>query len=90
MTRPRLSPKVRLKLDRRRRRCLLLYPERGLELNGTAKEIAQLCTGEWTVDQMITHLARLYPGVPSCDLQRDIQAFLDALIARGLLGADHG
>jgi pyrroloquinoline quinone biosynthesis protein D len=83
--RPRLSPKVRLRLDRRAGHYLLLYPERGLELNETATEIARLCTGEWTVDDMAQHLARVYVDVSPVDIARDVHDFLTALASRGLL-----
>jgi coenzyme PQQ biosynthesis protein PqqD len=84
-TRPRLSPKVRLRFDRRTGRYLLLYPETGLELNRTATEIAHLCTGERTVDDMADHLARTYVDVSPDDITRDLQGFLNALAGRGLL-----
>ena len=81
----RLSPKVRLRFDRRTGRDMLLYPERGLELNKTAMEIARLCTGDWTVDDIARDLAQIYVGVPSREIRRQVQDFLDALAGRGLL-----
>ncbi|MDF0665886.1 MAG: pyrroloquinoline quinone biosynthesis peptide chaperone PqqD [Nitrospira sp.] len=83
--RPRLSPKVRLKFDRRTGRYLLLYPERGLELNDTAMAIARLCTGEWTVDDMVDHLTQVYVDVAPDEMRRDVCGFLDVLADRGLL-----
>ena len=83
--RPRLSPKVRLRVDRRTGRYLLLYPERGLELNETATEIARCCTGEWTVADMAQHLARVYVDVSPVDIARGVHDFLTALAGRGLL-----
>ena len=83
--RPRLSPNIRLRLDRRTGGCLLLYPERGLELNETASEIARLCTGEWTVDDMAQHLAQVYVDVSPDDIARDVYDFLTLLAGRGLL-----
>ena len=82
---PRLSRKVRLRLDRRTGRHLLLYPERGLELNNTATAIARLCTGEWTIDQMVDRLTRAYDEVSSSEIRREVCKFLDALADRGLL-----
>jgi coenzyme PQQ biosynthesis protein PqqD len=64
---------------------LLLYPERGLELNKTASEIARLCTGEWTVDEIVLHLARRYVDVSSGEIKRHVGNFLAALAGRGLL-----
>ena len=83
--RPRLSPKVRLRLDRRAGHYLLLYPERRLELNETATKIARLCTKEWTVDHMAQHLARVYVDVLPDDIRKDVHDFLTALANRGLL-----
>ncbi|MGQ0696151.1 MAG: pyrroloquinoline quinone biosynthesis peptide chaperone PqqD [Nitrospiraceae bacterium] len=83
--RPRLSPKARLRFDRRTGRYLLLYPERGLELNKTATEIARLCTGEWTVDDIAQHLARVYVDVSSGEITRNVRDFLNSLAGRCLL-----
>lgn len=89
IVRPRLSPKVRLRFDRRTGRWLLLYPEAGLELNGTASVIARLCTGNWTVDDMALSLGRIYPDISPSALQRDIRDFIEALAGRGLLVSQH-
>ena len=83
--RPRLSRKVRLRFDRRSGRHLLLYPETGLELNRTATEIARLCTGAWTADDIVQHLARVYVDVPLEDIKQDVLDFLAILARRGLL-----
>ena len=89
-TRPRLSPKVRLRVDRRSGRELLLYPETGLELNRTATEIARLCTGEWTVDDIVRHVAHRHTHVSPVDITRDVREFLKTLADRGLLRTDSG
>lgn len=83
--RPRLSPKVRLRFDRQTGRDLLLYPETGLELNRTAAEIARLCTGEWTVDDIALHLARAYADASPLEIKREMHNFLKTLAGRGLL-----
>jgi pyrroloquinoline quinone biosynthesis protein D len=88
--RPRLSPKVRLRADRRTGRDLLLYLERGLELNRTAAEIARLCTGEWTVDNIAQHLAHVHIETSPADITRDVRDFLKTLADRGLLRTDCG
>jgi hypothetical protein len=64
---------------------MLLYPERGLELNKTAMEIVRLCTGDWTVDDIARCLTQIYVGVPSGEIRRQVHDFLDALAGRGLL-----
>lgn len=81
----RLSPKVRLRFDRQTGRDMLLYPETGLELNKTAMEIARLCTGEWTIDDIAHHLGQIYVEVSPSEIKREVRGFLDALAARGLL-----
>lgn len=83
--RPRLSPKVRLRFDRRTGRHLLVYPETGLELNDTATAIARLCTGEWTIDDMVDHLARAYDHASPGEIRRAVCGFLGVLGDRGLL-----
>lgn len=86
--RPRLSPKVRLRFDRRTGRHLLLYPETGLELNETATAIARLCTGEWTIDEMVNQLARAYTDVTPGEIARAVREVLDVLTDRGLLDGE--
>ncbi len=82
---PRLSPKVRLRFDRKTGRHLLLYPEMGLELNGTATDIARLCTGERTIEEIGRHLAGIYAGAAPRDIERDVRDFVETLAGRGLL-----
>ena len=87
--RPRLSQKVRLRFDRLTGRHLLLYPETGLELNNTATAIARLCTGEWTIDDMVDHLTRAYDDVSPHEIRREVCGFLDVLADRGVLLTNH-
>ena len=83
--RPQLSRKVLLRFDRRTGRHMLLYPETGLELNRTATEIACLCMGEWTVDEIAQHLAHIHSEISLVEITRDVRGFLKTLAARGLL-----
>ena len=83
--RPRFRSKVRLRLDRHTGQYILLYPERGLELNQTAAEIARLCTGEWTINAIEQHLARTYVDVSPHEIKREVLQFLNALAGRGLM-----
>ena len=82
---PRLSPKVRLRFDRRTGRHLLLYPETGLELNDTATAIARLCTGDWTIDDMVDQLAQAYTDVSRVEITQAVREVLGVLFDRGLL-----
>ena len=83
--RPRLAAKARIRFDRKTERYLLLYPEKGLELNPTAAEIARLCTGEHTLTDMVERLVDKYPRQPRAAIERETRAFLAALAERGLV-----
>jgi coenzyme PQQ biosynthesis protein PqqD len=83
--RPRLANKARIRFDRKTERYLLLYPEKGLELNPTAADIARLCTGEHTLTDMVERLADKYPNQPRPDIEREMLAFLAVLGERGLV-----
>ena len=85
IARPQFNRKVRLRFDRRTGRFLLLYPETGLELSRTATEVARLCTGEWTVDEIVQHLAQSHTKTSPVEITRDVRGFLKTLAARGLL-----
>jgi pyrroloquinoline quinone biosynthesis protein D len=85
--RPRLAAKARLRFDRKTNRYLLLYPEKGMQLNATAADIVQLCTGEYTVAEIVTRLAEKYAPQPQDVIEREVHTFLDALSARALLAA---
>ena len=81
--RPRLAAKARLRHDRVSGRTLLLYPERGLELNATGAHIVRLCTGDNSVADIIAALAVDY-GKGS-ELTVEVRSFLESLAERGLL-----
>jgi pyrroloquinoline quinone biosynthesis protein D len=83
--RPHLAPKARLRLDRKTNRYMLLYPERGMQLNATAADIVQLCTGEHTVADIIERLAQKYAPQPRAVIEEAVRSFLDALSERALL-----
>ena len=86
--RPRLARKVRLRADRMTGQSWLLYPERGLLLDGAGAEIAALCDGALTVAQLVDHLATRYPDVPPQKIAQDVAQFLGALADHGLLEKD--
>ncbi len=86
--RPRLAPKARLRLDAKTHRYLLLYPEKGMELNPTAADIVQLCTGEHTVAEIVARLAEKYAPQPREVIEREVLAFLEALSERALVRTD--
>jgi coenzyme PQQ biosynthesis protein PqqD len=87
-SRPRLASKARLRYDRQGERYLLLYPERGLALNGTAVDVVRLCTGEHTVARIVEELAGKYTDQPPDVVEREVLTFLTTLADRGLVQAE--
>ena len=55
-SKPRLTPKARLRIDRRTERLMILFPEKGLELSKTAAAVVRLCYGRNTVAEMVSRL----------------------------------
>ena len=83
-SRPRLAAKTRLRFDRKAGTFMLLYPEKGLVLNATAADVAQLCTGEHTVGAIVERLAANYNQEPAI-VEREVLALLNSLAERGLI-----
>lgn len=63
---------------------MLLYPEKGLVLNPTAADVAQLCTGEHTVRAIAAQLASRY-SQDIATVEREVLALLIAFAERGLV-----
>ena len=84
LAKPRLARKVRLKYDAIEKRFLLLYPERGMVLNGSATEILQRCDGERTVAAIAEELASS-SDAPAEQIEREVTAFVEDMQKRGLL-----
>jgi coenzyme PQQ biosynthesis protein PqqD len=85
-TRLSLARQVRLKLDPRSGKQVLLYPERGLELNDTAARVAALCVAPCTVAEIIERMSASADGATSrAQIEAEVLAFLRALEDRGLL-----
>jgi coenzyme PQQ biosynthesis protein PqqD len=91
-SRPKLAGKARLRRDRRMGDggAWLLFPEAGLRLNGSAREILAQCTGGQTVAQIVDRLAGEHGETDREAIARDVLAFLDALARRGLLRDERG
>lgn len=86
--RPALAAKARLKKDAHSGRYLLLYPERGMELNATGVEIVRLCDGTATVSEIVGTLVRRYASTPPQVVESEVLTFLGALQDRALLARD--
>jgi len=82
---PSLAPKARLRFDRISGGYMLLYPERGLALNGTAASILKLCDGDRTVEGIVGELHREYLDRTDDDVRHEVSEFLEDLLKRGLL-----
>ena len=84
-SRPALTRKARLRFDPISDEYLLLSPEQGLILNGTASRIVRLCTGANSVGMIIDRLAASHPDCARASLAQDLRAFLHELTTRGLI-----
>jgi coenzyme PQQ biosynthesis protein PqqD len=83
--RPQLARKAKLRFDRHSGQHMIVYPEKGLALNATAAAVAELCTGEHDVAQIIELLATRFADTPRERIESEVHAFLDQLALRGLL-----
>lgn len=84
---PKLAPKTKLRLDAKTGKYILLYPEKGLLLNATGAAILKLCTGDNTLEHIISSLATEYQGEPAA-LEPEVLTFVQGLLDRGLLQAE--
>ena len=81
---PKLAKKARLKHDRHSNSTMLIYPERGLELNDVAASIAAKIDGTRSVRVIAEELAEEYEAEADV-IEKDVIAFLGDLSDRGLL-----
>lgn len=82
---PKLAKKARLKLDRHANKYMIIYPERGLELNDAAAAIAQKLDGMRSVTTIAAELAEDHEGAPRDAIEKDVIAFVCELRDKGLL-----
>jgi len=82
---PKLAKKARLKLDRHANKYMIIYPERGLELNDEAAAIAKKCDGTRTIAVIAEELAAEHEGAPHQAIAKDVLAFVAQLRDKGLL-----
>jgi coenzyme PQQ biosynthesis protein PqqD len=82
-----LARQARLKLDPRTGRQILLYPEKGLDLNDTAARVADLCREERAVRDIVERMvaAAIDSPIARRQIEDEVLAFLRALEDRGLL-----
>lgn len=78
---PKLSKKARLRFDRHSGQHMLMYPERGLALNDSAKMIVERCDGTRSVAQIVIELDAL----AGKSVETDVLTVLEDLQKKGLL-----
>lgn len=88
--RPRLASKARLRRDRRpdapgTESHFLLLPDKGLRVNGPARDILAHCTGGATVAEIVERLAAGYGHESRDRIAVEVLDFLRAMAARGVI-----
>jgi pyrroloquinoline quinone biosynthesis protein D len=86
--RPRLARGVRLRQDHVTGKYLLLRPERGFELRGSALDVVRQCDGASAVEEIIDRLASAHRETPRDRVAGDVTRLLDELVERGLIALD--
>jgi pyrroloquinoline quinone biosynthesis protein D len=86
-SRAQLAKKARLREDKVGRRWMLIYPEGGLQLNGTGTEVLKRCSGTKTVSEIVEELGTLYQRPPSA-IEAEVLGFLSALLVKRLITLD--
>jgi pyrroloquinoline quinone biosynthesis protein D len=81
---PSLAAKVRLQFDRHSGQHLLLYPERGMQLDDSAAAIIKRCDGLHSIAEIAGSLAIEFDA-DAFDVESDALGFLQALSDRALL-----
>jgi pyrroloquinoline quinone biosynthesis protein D len=88
--RPRLARGVRLRQDHITGNTLLLRPERGFELRGSALDIVRLCDATLTVDGIVERLVASHASAPRAEIAADVARLIEELADRGLIEIDEG
>jgi pyrroloquinoline quinone biosynthesis protein D len=78
---PRLAPGCRLHPTE----AVLLVPEGTLNLRGPARDILSHLDGRQNVAAIVDELLKLYSGVDSSDMQRDVLSLLERMEQRGVV-----
>jgi pyrroloquinoline quinone biosynthesis protein D len=83
-TRPELSAKARIRIDKLSGIPILLYPEGLLLLNTTGVAIIRLCDGQHTLTEIMRELAMCYQVAPET-LIEDVGAYIMRLHYKALV-----
>jgi len=84
-SRPSLTRKARLIRDTIDNCWMLIYPERGLQLNDSASSILRLCDGKSTLDEIVDTLCLAHRGVTRVTMFKDVRSLLLQLAQRSLI-----
>ena len=84
-SKPRLARGVRLRLDHINEKLLLLRPEQGFELQGSASEVVKLCTAKLTITEIVDRLAETHRDAARDLIAEDVARLLTQLTRRGLI-----
>ena len=57
----------------------MLFPEGMIRVQGTGKDILELCDGQRTLQEIVTALAGRYGTADPATITEDVSAFLEAL-----------
>jgi pyrroloquinoline quinone biosynthesis protein D len=58
---------------------MLLFPEGAIRLQGTGRQILELCDGEKTLQQIVTELQDLYNAGNRSKIREEVELFLEQL-----------
>lgn len=83
--RPEINPLYLFRWEEKEQAYLLLYPEGIIKLNDSAGNILKLCTGDVTLEEIISELKNLF--VADEGLEDDIYGFMEVAIGRGWIRA---
>jgi len=81
---PKLAAKARLRWDKREKRYLLIWPERGILLNDSAGAILSRVDGARTVDAIVADIATV-ANADAARIRADVEAFLEEMRKRGVI-----
>ncbi len=83
--RPEIDPLYLFRWEEKEQAYLLLYPEGIIKLNDSAGNILKLCTGENTLEEVISELKTLFDAEDG--LEDDIYGFMEVAIGKGWVRA---
>ena len=81
----KLAPRARLRFDRHSQKHMLLYPEHGIELSGTAAEVITRCAEGSSVASIVEQLVQKYGDESRGAIAIDVIELLQGLADRGLV-----